>query len=62
MNGTVYFGSHDRRFYALSPDGKKLWEFATDGPIISSPAWIGTGESISRRWMAFFTCSTVTVV
>src|SRR5437867_6157115 len=43
MNGTVYFGSHDRRFYALSPDGKKLWEFATDGPIISSPAldWDG---------------------
>jgi outer membrane protein assembly factor BamB len=42
-NGTIYFGSHDAKFYALSPDGEKRWEFATGGPVISSPAldWDG---------------------
>ena len=37
-DGTIYFGSHDKKFYALAPDGHKKWEFATGGPIISSPA------------------------
>ena len=37
-DGTIYFGSHDRKFYALAPDGRKKWEFATGGPIVSSPA------------------------
>ena len=37
-DGTAYFGSRDRKFYALAPDGHKKWEFATDGPIVSSPA------------------------
>jgi outer membrane protein assembly factor BamB len=37
-DGTIYFGSHDRKLYALSPKGDKKWEFATGGPIISSPA------------------------
>ena len=26
------------KFYALAPDGHKKWEFATGGPILSSPA------------------------
>ncbi len=37
-DGTVYFGSHDGKFYALDPAGKKRWQTATGGPIISSPA------------------------
>jgi outer membrane protein assembly factor BamB len=42
-NGAIYFGSHDAKFYALAPDGKKLWEFTVGGPILSSPAldWDG---------------------
>jgi outer membrane protein assembly factor BamB len=38
VEGAIYFGSHDGKFYALAPDGKKKWDFATGGPIISSPA------------------------
>ena len=38
LDGTVYFGSHDKKFYALRPNGTKLWEFATGGQIVSSPA------------------------
>ena len=38
MDGTIYFGSHDNKCYALAPDGNKKWEYATGGPIISSPA------------------------
>jgi eukaryotic-like serine/threonine-protein kinase len=37
-DGTIYFGSHDKKLYALKPDGSKKWEFATGGPITSSPA------------------------
>src|SRR5262249_52902401 len=37
-NGTIYFGSHDSKFYALSAAGTRLWEYATGAPIISSPA------------------------
>ena len=37
-DGTIYFGSHDKKFYALAADGQKKWEFATGGPILSSPA------------------------
>jgi outer membrane protein assembly factor BamB len=37
-HGAIYFGSHDHFFYALAPDGKKLWEYKTGGPVISSPA------------------------
>src|SRR5205823_5711022 len=36
--GTVYFGSWDRKFYALSSDGARKWVFQTGGPVISSPA------------------------
>lgn len=36
-DGTIYFGSHDRKLYALNPDGSKKWEFPTSGNIPSSP-------------------------
>ena len=34
----IYFGSHDRKLYALRADGTKAWDFTTGGPILSSPA------------------------
>ena len=36
--GRICFGSHDHKFYMLSSDGKKVWDYTTGGPIISSPA------------------------
>ncbi len=44
-NGVIYFGSWDRKFYALNTDGSKKWEFATGGPIDCSPA-IGADGTI----------------
>ena len=37
--GTVYFGSNDKKIYALNGQtGEKLWEFETGGLVESSPA------------------------
>ncbi|SDL37849.1 Outer membrane protein assembly factor BamB, contains PQQ-like beta-propeller repeat [Maridesulfovibrio ferrireducens] len=44
-DGTIYFGSGDKNFYALNSDGSKKWAFATDGFISSSPA-IGSDGTI----------------
>ena len=44
-DGTIYFGSHDKNFYALAPDGKLKWKFATGAEIIASPA-IADGQTI----------------
>jgi outer membrane protein assembly factor BamB len=38
LDGTIYFGSRDRRFYAVQPNGKKRWEFETGAWVDSSPA------------------------
>ena len=43
-DGTNYFGSWDRNFYALRPDGSLKWKFVTGGEVDSSPA-IGTDGS-----------------
>jgi outer membrane protein assembly factor BamB len=43
MDGTIYFGSHDKKFYALKSDGKLLWSFLTGGQIISSTAIAADG-------------------
>jgi outer membrane protein assembly factor BamB len=37
-DGTIYFGSWDKNFYAVNPDGSKKWQFRTGGEIVSSPA------------------------
>ena len=37
-DGTIYFGSHDKKLYALNPDGTLHWAFMTGGRIIASPA------------------------
>lgn len=34
-NGTIYFGSADHKFYAVSPDGHQKWQYET-GEIIDS--------------------------
>jgi outer membrane protein assembly factor BamB len=44
-DNTVYFGSWDKSFYALSPEGVKKWQFQTAGEIVSSPA-IGADGTI----------------
>ena len=30
-DGTIYFGSEDKKVYAINPDGTKKWEFVTGG-------------------------------
>jgi outer membrane protein assembly factor BamB len=42
----IYFGSHDSNFYALNPDGRPRWKFATQGAILSSPAIADDGTII----------------
>ena len=37
-DGTIYFGSWDKSLYALNADGSRKWQFATLGPVSSSPA------------------------
>ena len=37
-DGTVYFGSHNKKFYALTPDGKEKWCIEVGGLVESSPA------------------------
>ncbi len=42
---TIYFGSLDKRLYAVRSDGTKRWEFLTGNAIQGSPA-IGADETI----------------
>jgi len=44
-DGTIYFGSWDKNFYALNPDGSQKWVFATSNIVVSSPA-IGADGTI----------------
>ncbi|NYB51268.1 MAG: PQQ-binding-like beta-propeller repeat protein [Methanobacteriaceae archaeon] len=37
-DGSIYFGSNDRNFYALSSQGVNIWSYTTDASILSSPA------------------------
>jgi len=54
LDGVVYFGSYDGRFYALKPDGSKKWEYRTGGPIVSSPALSREDWLCFTRRMVFF--------
>ena len=36
-DGSLYFGSYDKKVYALTSDGVKKWEFTTEGEIRSTP-------------------------
>jgi hypothetical protein len=33
-DNTIYFGADNGMLYAISPNGKKKWEFVTSGPIL----------------------------
>src|ERR1044071_2439788 len=44
------FGSRDRKFYAVRPDGKKKWEFPTGGWVDSSPALADDGAVFFGSW------------
>jgi outer membrane protein assembly factor BamB len=37
-DGTIYIGSREKNLYAMNSDGTIKWEFAAEGPIMSSPA------------------------
>ena len=38
MSDNVFFGSHDKKLYAVNAaSGTKVWEFATGGYVQSSP-------------------------
>ncbi len=44
-DGTIYIGSEDGTFYALTPDGSVLWTYTAGGRIQSSPA-IGSDGTV----------------
>jgi len=44
-DGTVVFGSHDGRLYALAPEGTKRWEFATPREVYRAPL-VGPDDTI----------------
>jgi len=57
MDGTIYVGSDDNLFYALSPAGWIAWSYETAGAISSSPAVDACGKvyagSEDSRFYAF---------
>ncbi len=53
-DGTVYFGSRDRRLYALRPDGAKKWSALTGGWVDSSPALARDGTVCFGGWDGTF--------
>jgi outer membrane protein assembly factor BamB len=42
-DGTIYVGSHDKKLYAINPDGTHSWNFTTGDEIPSSPAIAADG-------------------
>jgi len=44
-DGNIYFGSDDGKFYAVTPEGKEIWQYQTAGLIEASPA-IGADGTI----------------
>ena len=40
-DGTIYFGSNDKKVCALNPNGTKKWEFLTGGSVGVSDPVIG---------------------
>lgn len=35
VDGTIYFGAHDNKFYAVNPDGTLKWKFDAGEPVYS---------------------------
>ena len=49
-DGTIYFGSRDRKFYAVTPRGKLKWFFPTGAWVDSSPAIAADGTIYFGSW------------
>src|SRR5574337_1081606 len=49
-DGTIYFGSQDKKLYAITRDGKLKWTFETQGEIESSPAVRKDGTILFGSW------------
>jgi WD40 repeat protein len=51
INGsTIFFGSGDKKFYAVNKDnGAKLWDFETGGAVFSSAAIVGNTVFFTSR-------------
>ena len=45
-DGTIYFGSWDNRFYALTPAGALQWSYSHNQYLTSSPALNSAGKII----------------
>jgi outer membrane protein assembly factor BamB len=43
-DGTIYFGSDDKNFYAVNPDGTEKWKFLTGGSVDSKAAMGADGN------------------
>ena len=49
-DGTIYFGSKDKKFYAVTRKGKLKWAFETQGEVESSPAIRKDGTILFGSW------------
>jgi outer membrane protein assembly factor BamB len=49
-DGTLYFGSRNRKFYAVRSNGQEAWEFKTGGWIDTSPAVGSDGTVYFGSW------------
>jgi outer membrane protein assembly factor BamB len=49
-DGTIYFGARDRRFYAVTPEGKLKWQFAAQAWVDSSPGIGADGTIYFGSW------------
>ena len=45
-DGNVYFGSNDRKLYAVDNSGELLWTYETEGAVTGSPALTMGGEVV----------------
>lgn len=57
-DGTIYFGAHDNKFYAVNPDGTLKWKFDAGEPIYSEKwgDWFGITSSpaIDTKGIIYF--------
>jgi outer membrane protein assembly factor BamB len=56
-DGTIYIGSENGLLTAVSPEGRKLWSFETEGGVRSSPAVTGESVYFGSRDAAFYALS-----
>lgn len=57
-DGTIYFGSHDNKFYAINPDGTLRWKFKAGEPLYSQEwkVWKGItcSPAIDKEGIIYF--------